>query len=892
MRKLFMAIGTTASSVLTVLQSNRNLKSGEEKQDLHTLVFDSDTSDTHHHLPKLVLPGKNKMDMYRVAIPEEDLKRHLPARPHLNYISYDLLKRSDSQSGLGLRRDLGSVAAALHRDMMKLTLKGAIGHELDARKSKKGSLTIFRCCASPGGTGSSLYFPQAEIIQEIRDEVGDGISKTWVFDFIIVPNFNTESQLSPEHLANTAAFLSEMGALQENCLRYRKITVEAQSDEVYEPLRPTAFILSDINDDILKTKDLIATTARIIEWLGTTPLGDAFKTRYVDIEANLKRRGSPLINRIGASSVFFPQAEAKQYMLSRSKVKLIEAVLETGGNLKAKANEILSNERLLEDNANAFISKQLSTINSQSAYDIIRNKMDRFQKGSKKAAACLPQLKNYLDWLESEEILGKTFKAIDHNAQALAKDCELRAAIIFENLIKSDGLGKALLVGGELVAASKESVQKIAFRMEQDAKRQAQKQESAQKLYEQMDKIVNHPLKRIFYAYHLNQAIREYRRQRAEAVELMISQQLKAGALEVLKAFLKGLTAGIKQLKGMKKELVSLLEKERAMAADLVDNDYAYRGLGQCLTDGGCFKKDFDPAQTGSDLDQSSAHELAKLLGEHFSGKANIQLDAVVQELALRTMSGLVSDLNRMQAIQMLLDHPERKTIIRQAFRQARELTPVDEVIGAGIHLTLVGFRGTNNSLLCDEIEAAARNEKVEGEIKFVEMDDPTQIIFIRTEIGRQLRSLKILGPCYGEYEKKGKDKYQHHTNPLWGLLPALVNQNGPDHAFRFFVYGLLAGSIRENGSGHFTQHLLDGETVEIDPASDSQAMESWASHYGYKVDTASRYIHLIKKTSFKATYALLEEVRAKYKTEPWAHVIEPMIQELKIIAKTYHQTL
>jgi hypothetical protein len=380
---IFIANGTTARSVLTVFQSNLNWKSDEGNQDLQTLVFDSDTSDTHHHLPKLVLPGKNKIDTYRVAIPEEDLKGHLPAMPHLNIISHDLLKRSDSESGLGLRRDLGSVAAALHRDKVKLVLKGAIGHELDARTSKEGGLTIFRCCASPGGTGSSLYFPQTEIIKEIRDEVGEGISQTWIIDFIIVPNFNTESQLSPEHLANTAAFLSEMGGLQENCLRYRKITIEAESEEVYEPLRPTAFILSDINDDILKTEDLIATTARIIEWLGTTPLGDAFKTRYVDIEANWNRKGSPLTNRIGASSVFFPRAEAKQYMLSRSKIKLIDTVLETSGDVKAKANEILSNEGLLEDNVNAFISKQLSTINSQSAYDIVRNQMDRFKKAPK-----------------------------------------------------------------------------------------------------------------------------------------------------------------------------------------------------------------------------------------------------------------------------------------------------------------------------------------------------------------------------------------------------------------------------------------------------------------------------------------------------------------------------
>ena len=135
---IFIANGTTANSVLTVFQSNRNLKSYEKNQDLQTLVFDSDTSDTHHHLPKLVLPGKNKMDTYRMAIPEEDLKRHLPAMAHLNFFPHDLLKRSDSQSGLGLRRDLGSVAAALHRDKVKLVLKGAIGHELDARKSKEG----------------------------------------------------------------------------------------------------------------------------------------------------------------------------------------------------------------------------------------------------------------------------------------------------------------------------------------------------------------------------------------------------------------------------------------------------------------------------------------------------------------------------------------------------------------------------------------------------------------------------------------------------------------------------------------------------------------------------------------------------------------------------------
>ncbi len=63
-------------------------------------------------------------------------------------------------------------------------------------------------------------------------------------------------------------------------------------------------------------------------------------------------------------------------------------------------------------------------------------------------------------------------------------------------------------------------------------------------------------------------------------------------------------------------------------------------------------------------------------------------------------------------------------------------------------------------------------------------------------------------------------------------------------------------------------------------------------SQYRHKVDTASRYIQLIKKSGFKAARALLEEARAKYKPEPWAHVIEPMIQELKIFAKTYHQTL
>jgi len=45
-------------------------------------------------------------------------------------------------------------------------------------------------------------------------------------------------------------------------------------------------------------------------------------------------------------------------------------------------------------------------------------------------------------------------------------------------------------------------------------------------------------------------------------------------------------------------------------------------------------------------------------------------------------------------------------------------------------------------------------------------------MIFIRTEIGRQLKSLKIIQPSFEAYEKKGNNKDQHHTNLLWGLLP------------------------------------------------------------------------------------------------------------------------
>jgi len=219
-------------------------------------------------------------------------------------------------------------------------------------------------------------------------------------------------------------------------------------------------------------------------------------------------------------------------------------------------------------------------------------------------------------------------------------------------------------------------------------------------------------------------------------------------------------------------------------------------------------------------------------------------------------------------------------------------MTPVDEVIGRGIHLTLVGFHGADRSFLRDEIEEMARKEKIEGEIKFVDIEDKTQMIFIRTEIGRKLISLKIIEPSYEAYAKKGDKKYQSHTNPLWGLLPTLLNKNDPEQAYQSFIYALLTESILEDENGDFVQHLLDGERIALGSISNEHDINRWANNYRAKVDASSRYIHLIRKEGFKSVNSILHDAKSEYGNQPWGYVLNHMIEELKLLAKFYHQEI
>lgn len=892
----YLGEGTTGSDVLHCLMQNSYLVPDDEELTC-SLVIESDLSGQNHHYPKtdVVLESPN-VPRFFIPIPEKDLLKAFQRGEmgHLNFNQHGHLRRNDTEAGMALLRGLGYVASIIHGDELREKQKADIKVLGDVCRGKELQLECWCPGTAIGGTGSSVYFPIRQSFSDIEQQTGGGFRLT-INDYYVIPNFGRGSDLSPRHFANTAAWAREVAAIQVGYLRHSRVSREGRQRPTGEPLATRLFLSSDLNiGGIFQPGHLIATMARVIEWMTMTPIGEVFRAELVNVEAAVFKPGIPLVNRIGGASIYFPVQEEEAYREARLNARVIESALRIPSRSRQRAQQVLSEKRLQEDFNRGDLSLLIDEVKGTRLSRSYLESLGDFEPKSKRALKQMEEIEKFFNHHE-EEVLPRLLSEMKKSRLSLQAKMEALPATIVKELLASNNFGPSREIFQQIFHALKLNLDQVEARAGQEAQREGELRTSAETLRE---RIVKYPTlawwRKLLYMFRLKGAVRKYQSYRHQISKIAVAKHLKTEAANLMKVLIKAFGLSMSKLEEIDIVLNALRQKAVKRYQALDTDSFPNRGVGQALLPGS-FAQRFNGSELAEEAFHTISGHLSKKVKDLISGlelsNPEATLERFLSEQVRQAFQSFISQPWGEDVTKLLLEDPDRDNKLRSLIIQASETTPEDKLKGRGKRINVLGIKGGENSLLFLEIQRLAKELKVTGEIKVAEIDDPSQIILVRSEIGRELSTIKVLEACEREYQLLGKERFRCHREPLLGLLTGSVNPPTKEESYKFFIYGLASGAIvQEQGKRNFSHKTLNWGQATVGMPEEEEKVLAWAKDYKVALDAAGRYIFLIQQESFQAAKRALEGLKNTYRKESWSSYIDEVMEELKYLAKLYHQ--
>lgn len=882
-----------SGDVVCIAQNEPLLHSGNHTNHVVSLAFDTNNTRSYPSMPRAVSPRRGKVQHHVLTLPR-DAKAFLTNGrvQHLNFNPQYLLDGIDHDSGCALHPAMGQVVRAVNGDAFRSALDAGISEVSDPQGTGGSYVELHLFLFTGGGSAPALLVEALESLAQISAQASDTLMlSTKVFMAFPSP-MASRTPLSHRQRANTVALLREIAALWYGAQRYARIDASGLSQVTNEALRFEMFVFTEHAQGIAQPPRVTACRCRVPQWLSAEhPLGRAFKAKRVDFIGQAGDPGVPTVYRVGAASIFAVVAEQGVLLVALTDRALLTG-LRNAENAPPAAADVLYRYGVAEDRTHTQISTYLGDLGKD---DPLASALRAFPDQASSAAELSPQvqdIQNAFYRIENENRVRWEAK-VEPRARARAEEMAATAQAIAEELIRERGPAVAQRVLQDAIEhmdqATQENEAVIAVHQDQRLRCVTR----AQQLYERSGDY--------------DRASKAERSANAAAAR-QVPDQVKAALLKALKlsrgATLKKHVAPVLQclLEELKKQkdrvdelLAVLIRVERSVDSRLralQRTDWEHRGFGIAFPTDRLSWDDREHKGVLGKVEATLMRDVRAALAVLVRPESG-QLDAAALDRAIWThcekhlASAGALDLSADVAAG-LVEHADRDEILARAISLATETSAADELSQqSGGHLMLVGIEGGENSSLQDPIVAAARAENEDGEVHFVDTDNPTEIVFLRLEAGVPATALKLLAAWEKEYEAMGDDRFLCHLDPLWSLMPSIFARPRHEHRHELFVYGLLAGAVQEDEEGVFCLPL-SGERVTADTP--EKLAEQMAQSLRLWVDVASRFAHRVREEGFDRVSNELKAVTDRLQGQPWAPAIQRVEDDIRTIRRLYHQ--
>jgi hypothetical protein len=677
----YLGEGTTGRDVIDCLKQNLYLVPGDEELSCY-LVVESDLSGQNHHYPKTeVVLGITNVPHLFIPIPESDLLKAFQRGEmgHLNFNDYGHLRRNDTEAGMALLRGLGNVASIIHGDELREKEKSDIKVLGDIRRGKVLQLECWRPGSTVGGTASAIYFTNGQIFCDLEQQTGGGLNLT-INDYYVIPNFGRGSELSFRHFANTAAWAREVGAIQVGYLRHSRITREGLQRPTTEPLASRLFLNSDLNvGGIFQQGYMIATMARVIEWMTMTSIGEVFRSELVNVEAAVFKPGIPLVNRIGGASIYFPFQEEEAYREARLDTLVIERALRLPPGSRQRAQQVLSEKRLHEDFNRGDLSLLIDEVKGTRLSRLYLESLENFEPKSKKSLKQMEEIYKFFNHHE-EEILPRLLSEMKKSRLSLQAKMEALPATIVEELLASNNFGPSREIFQQMFHTVKLNLAQVEARAGQEAQREGEFRTTAETLRE---RVLKYPTlswwRKLFYLFGLKRAVRRYQGYRNQISKVAVTRHIKTEAASLMKVLVESLELSMSKLEEMDTVLNTLRQRAIKRYQALDTDSFSNRGVGQALLSGS-FAQRFNESELSEETFHTINANLSKKVKDIISGhelsNPESMLERFLSEQVRQAFQAFISQPRSEDVTNILMEDPNRDNKLRSLIIQASETTP------------------------------------------------------------------------------------------------------------------------------------------------------------------------------------------------------------------------